>query len=275
MNESTPSTLPELHRAFLHGAHEALRADPRLVGVAIGGSYLSNTMDEHSDLDLIVVTEPDSHAAVMTERERMARSLGPLLAAFTGEHVGEPRLLICLYGPPLLHVDLKFTSMSDFASRRVEDPAVLWERDGRLTSALQEGHAVYPAPDLAWIEARFWVWIHYAAGKVARGELFEVVDFISFLRVNVLGPLCLRSSGARPSGVRRIEAYAPEFVEPLKQTVASHDVGSCLRALRACIELYRSVRVPPGGAITVAAVEPAVVEYLDAIERRCGQAKSG
>ncbi len=275
MNESTPSTLSEPHRDFLRGASEALRADPRIVGVAIGGSYLSNTMDEHSDVDLIVVTEPDAYSAVMTERDRIARSLGPLLASFTGEHVGEPRLLICLYGPPLLHVDLKFTSMSDFAPRRVEDPAVLWERDGRLTGALQEGHAVYPAPNLAWIEERFWVWIHYAAGKVARGELFEVVDFISFLRVNVLGPLCLLRSGARPAGVRRIETYAPELVEQLKQTVASHDVDSCLRALRACIELYRSVRVPPGGVITVEAVESAVVDYLDEIERRCGQARAG
>jgi hypothetical protein len=31
-----------------------------------------------------------------------------LLVGFTGEHVGEPRVLICLYGPPVLHVDLKF-----------------------------------------------------------------------------------------------------------------------------------------------------------------------
>ena len=44
----------------------------------------------------------------MGERRTIAESCGGLLAAFTGEHVGEPRLLICLYGPPLAHVNLKF-----------------------------------------------------------------------------------------------------------------------------------------------------------------------
>jgi len=58
-----------------------------------------------------------------------------LLAAFPGDHVGEPRLLICLYGPPLLHVDLKFMSTDEFL-HRVEDPMVLWDRAGALRAAL-------------------------------------------------------------------------------------------------------------------------------------------
>lgn len=53
MNDSTPSTLPDPHRAFLRGAIAVLGSDPRILGVAAGGSYLSNTMDELSDLDLI------------------------------------------------------------------------------------------------------------------------------------------------------------------------------------------------------------------------------
>ena len=103
------------------------------------------------------------------------------------------------------------------------------------------------------------------AGKIARGELFEAIDFISFLRVNVLGPLCLLRSGARPAGVRRIETDAPEFADQLRQTVPAYDADSCLRALRACIDLYRRVRVPPGGVVAVEAAERAAVDYLDDI----------
>jgi hypothetical protein len=113
------------------------------------------------------------------------------------------------------------------------------------------------------------------AGKIARGELFEAVDFISFLRVNVLGPLCLLRSGARPAGVRRIETDAPEFADQLRQTVPAYDAGSCLRALRACVDLYRKVRVPPGGTVTVEAAERAAEGYLDEIERRCGPLAMG
>src|SRR5438445_5441981 len=123
-------------------------------------------MDEFSDLDLLVATEPSDHGSVMTDRRRIADSLGPLLAAFTGEHVGESRLLICLYDAKQpLHVDLKFVALPDVAIR-VEDPSVLWEREGRLTRALEDGAAEYPMPILQWIEDRFWVWVHYAAAKI-------------------------------------------------------------------------------------------------------------
>src|SRR5262245_37178745 len=100
--------LPRLHAAFLRAALPRLHADDRILAGAAGGSVLTGAMDEYSDLDLIVALAPAAVRHVRPERQQSAATLGKLLAAFTGEHVGEPRLLICLYGPPLLHVDLKF-----------------------------------------------------------------------------------------------------------------------------------------------------------------------
>jgi hypothetical protein len=247
------------------------------VGIAAAGSFLTNSMDEFSDLDIIVVTEPSDHSRVMSDRERIAGSLGPLLTAFTGEHVGEPRLLICLYDTaPPLHVDLKFVALSDLP-KRIEDPAVLWERGGRLRETLEQGTADYPAPDNQWIEDRFWVWIHYAATKVGRGELLEVVDFLSFLRMTALGPLALVSSGARPAGVRNVERLAPQYLARLRATVAAHDSVDCVRALRASVELYRSLRFD-GPAIQLRAdAERVAMQYLfevgDLVRSRPGAAR--
>jgi predicted nucleotidyltransferase len=234
------SGVPEPHAAFLRSAVARLSEDPRLVGVAAGGSYLSRTMDEFSDLDLVITVEPNAYAAVRDDRHRIAQSLGHVLAAFTGEHVGEPRVLICLYGRPLLHVDLKFVSLPE-AGERVEDPAVLWERDGRLTAALKAGPARFPEPDLQWIEDRFWVWVHYGAAKIGRGELFEACDFLAFLRAQVLGPLSLKLR-ARPSGVRRLEQRAPSLAEEMRTTFAAHDAQSCAVALGRAAEMYRRLR---------------------------------
>lgn len=64
----------------------------------------------------------------------------PLLQGFTGEHVGEPRLLICLYGPPLLHVDLKFLSVAEL-DVRIEEPEVLFERGEAVTQRLRSTRA--------------------------------------------------------------------------------------------------------------------------------------
>lgn len=263
------AAVPPAHADFLRRAADRLREDPRLVGVAAGGSYLTRTMDEYSDLDLVVAVEPAAYRAVLDDRPRIAASLGPLLAAFSGEHVGEPRVLICLYGPPLLHVDLKFVTLPEVAER-VEDPAILWERGGRVTTALRGGEAHFPAPDLQWIEDRFWVWVHYGAGKIGRGELFEAQDMLAFLRARVLGPLALQEAGARPSGVRRLETSAPERAGEMRATLAGHTAGSCAAALRAAAEMYRALRA--GGArpalVRRQEAEAAAMTHLDDVERR-------
>jgi hypothetical protein len=261
-----PSSLPAPHRAFLTRCEAALRADARFVGLAAGGSFLTNTMDEFSDLDLVIAVEPSAYDDVLAGRKALAGTLGPLLAAFTGEHVGEPRLLICLYGDPLLHVDLKFVALQDVA-KRVEDPAVIWEREGRLSEILSCGGAAFPTPDPQWLDDRFWTWVHYLAGKIARGELFEALDGLAFLRGRVFGPLALARSGARPAGVRKIERDAPGAARRLQDAVARYDAADCVRALRACIDVYRDLRPSSVDLAASAAAEAAAVGYLDEVAR--------
>lgn len=267
------ANIPEVHASFLKRAIPLLQAEPRIVGVAAAGSFASGRMDEFSDLDLVIAVEPASMAAVAGERHRIAATLGPLVAAFTGEHVGEPRVLICLYGregdAAPLHVDLKFVSLPDIAVR-VDDPVVLWERDGRLSNALLGTAACYPMPDLQWIEERFWVWIHYAALKIGRGELFEAMDFLAFLRAQALGPLALIEAGAQPAGVRHVEAVAARRAAQLQETVAAYDSASCIGCLRAAAEMYRSLRSSVGAGRVVAneAAERTAMGYLAEIAAR-------
>jgi hypothetical protein len=268
-----PGSIPDRHRTFLSSTVDQLQRDARLVGVAVGGSFLTDSMDEFSDLDLVIAVEPGHFDSVMAERRRIAGSLGPLLAAFTGEHVGEPRLLICLYnGVSILHVDLKFLALPDVANR-VEDPSVLWERDGRFTKALEGGVATFPIPDLRWIEDRFWVWIHYVTTKIGRGEIFEVLESLSFLRSNVLGPLVLLRSGARPTGVRKLEKLAPEYVRDLRSTVAGYNAIDCIHALRGCVELYRTLRLNAVAGEFPQTAERAAMQYLSEVEKLVAQAR--
>lgn len=259
--------IPVPHASFLARVVSASKADPRFVGVAAGGSFCTRTMDAWSDLDLVLAIEDAAFDAVMRERCDFAATLGPVLSAFTGEHVGEPRLVICLYGgEPPLHVDLKFVASADIAVR-VEDPVIVWERDGRLSQAFEGTSARYAQPSLQWIEDRFWVWVHYAATKIARGEYFEVLDSLAFIRARVLGPLALESVGARPAGVRRIERAAPAFARELLDTVATADPTSCVNALAASANLYRRLRdghASPNLELRAGA-ETAAIAYLDQV----------
>lgn len=256
--------LPEAHSRFLDTIVRHVRRDDRFVGLAAGGSLLSGSVDEFSDLDLVPVVAPEHYPAVMEQRLDLTASWGRQLAGFTGEHVGEPRLVICLYEDPLLHVDFKFVTPSDLETR-IEDPLVLWERGSAVSDPIGRTERNHPMPDLRWIEDRFWVWVHYAAAKLGRGELFEVLEFLSYLRLHVLGPLALVSAGQLPRGVRRLETYVPAFADSLQATVASHDVKECGKAIRQCVRLYRELRdnLAPADLVRRTAAERASVAYLD------------
>jgi hypothetical protein len=234
---------------LLRSIVDCVRRHPDVIGLAAGGSFATNTMDEYSDLDLIVVASPSAWPAILERRRHIASTLGPRLGAFTGEHVGEPRLLIALYGPPIIHVDLKFLPPQALGER-VEDPVLVWDRNGSVGPLLAATPGRYPAPDPLWIEERFWIWVHYAATKLARGELFEVLGFLAFLRSQVLGPLALAEAGAQPNGVRRLEQRARSRADGIRATVARYDRHDVGRALLAAIETYKELRgpLPPASA---------------------------
>jgi hypothetical protein len=258
---------PPHARPLAEAVIAATRADPRIVGLTVGGSAATGTMDEFSDLDFVVVCRDEHQASLLREAPAFAADLGPLLACFTGEHVGEPRLLITLYGPPPVHVDLKFVSDRDL-DQRVEDGLVLWQRDGALDAALRRAAALWPQPDPQWIEDRFWVWIHYGAAKLGRGELFECLDMLAAVRAMVLGPLIAQARGHRAAGARRLEQIAPDLVPALEATVGDHTPHGCAAALRATADLYRQLRGDASALARHSSAEASSLDYLAQMEAR-------
>ena len=149
----------------------------------------------------------------------------------------------------------------------MEDPVVLWDREGQVQQSLAAGTAAYPPPDLQWIEDRIWVWVHYTAAKLGRGELFEALDSLGVIRKLVLGPLVLQRGGALPNGVRRVEELSRTDVSNLVATVAAYDPSSCYQALSAAVALYREHRAALAAPSLVyrSAAEAESVAYLDAV----------
>ena len=226
---------------FLNHASEVLYSDDRILAVCAAGSWITHEIDMYSDLDLVLVTN-ENISASKDEMIKIASRLGSLTAGFTGEHVGENRLLICLYENPLLHVDLKFVQIDDY-DIRVENPVIIWEKNNVVTSIYEKTIAKWPVPDYQWIEDRFWVWIHYAATKLGRGELFETIDFLSFLRTNVLGPLLHMKYNSLPRGVRKIEFIVNgKDLTRLTKTLPAYSHESIKASLFEIIALYKELR---------------------------------
>ncbi len=230
-----------MQKIFIQKAAERIKDDENVLGLAVAGSWITNEVDEYSDVDLILFTRKK----VAGDLERMAayaKGFGSLLSAFTGEHVGEPRLLICLYDDPLLHVDIKFLTPAEYSSR-IEDPVILFEREHTITHLLKSSKAKWPYPDYQWIEDRFWTWVHYATLKLGRGEDFEALDFLSFVRSAVLAPLLQIKNGNQPRALRKVETKLSKAdFDALKATVAAYDTASLFAALENSIQLYRHLR---------------------------------
>ncbi len=226
---------------FAHRVKNILEKDDNIIGLAAGGSWITDELDEFSDLDLIIITKEK-----ITDNKTLmvgyAKRFGHFLSGFTGEHVGEPRLLICLYNDPLLHVDLKFLTADELESR-VENPVFLLDKEGQLHKIVVKSKENFPYPDYQWIEDRFWVWIHYALLKIGRGEYLECLDFLSFLRMSVLGPLLHIKNNSLPRGVRKVETeLGIEDLEALKGTIPEYERLSLLNSLKNAVVLYRELR---------------------------------
>jgi predicted nucleotidyltransferase len=256
-----------IQREFAERAQEVIATDENVIGLAVAGSWLTNEMDEFSDLDLILVTQDK----ISSDKDKMlgyAKRLGDLLSGFTGEHVGEPRVLICLYDNPLLHVDIKFVTLEEFHVR-IETPTILLDKDSRLQQALENSTPKFPYPDYQWIEDRFWTWIHYALLKIGRGEYLEAYDFFGFLRMVVFGPLLHIKNENQPRGVRKVEtALQAHDLKRLFETIPSFDATGLLRSLRSSIKLYKNLRESLYGANVLLHVqaEKKVMEYFEHIE---------
>ena len=90
------SALPH-HLSFLKRIIRLTQQNEQFCGLSISGSASTNNLDKYSDLDLVLAVKPQHYEALARQRKELAASYGELLGCFTGEHVGEPKVLICLY----------------------------------------------------------------------------------------------------------------------------------------------------------------------------------
>lgn len=253
------SILPALHQSYIDRVTRAAQADLSIEALLGGGSLVHGGFDEHSDLDFVLVVADDAFDDAMRGRGMFAKGIGGLLSSFTGEHVGEPRLLICLYGPPLIHVDFKWVTPNDL-DQRIERPRIIWARDPVGVSArLARADVAWSNRTAQWFEERAWIWLHYGATKLQRGEMYEAISMLGFFREQVLGPMLARRAGAMQRGVRRIERLDDGA---LRRTLADLNAQDIARALAASQAFYLELRNDDPPAVCVPHMPEALAPYL-------------
>jgi predicted nucleotidyltransferase len=231
-----------LHRKKLEAAREFTRTMSGVVGLVVTGSVATGTADEYSDLDLKVVTADDRHAEALAQRDELVTACGVPVARFTAEHVGHPGMLIVLYDD-LVHIDFYLVRLGELAEKNGGMATwVVWARTD-LEHILSEPVESAGA-DLAWIEARMWTWVWYTHSKILRGELYEALDALQYLRSNVLFALLAESAGMKPYGSRRAEQHVGDLGPRFARTAPAFERTQVMDALQATVELYLELADP-------------------------------
>ena len=111
-----------------------------------------------------------------------------------------------------------------------------------------------------------WTWSWYIETKVLRGELYEALDGLQYVRDNVLFKLLAMRRGERPTGARRVEARIGEWSDRFADTLPVLNRESMMEALRATMTLYQLLAGPllDRFGVEVSSVARAVV--LDALD---------
>src|SRR5437879_6411063 len=91
------------HRRVLTRAFEYLEQDSRVVGVLLGGSFVSGDPDFYSDLDLYLVINDDHFTDMLAEKEKTAAAVDRMITGFVPDHLGPggDEMYIAVYGGPV------------------------------------------------------------------------------------------------------------------------------------------------------------------------------
>jgi predicted nucleotidyltransferase len=236
--------MAEIHQATIDRFTQLCQADPRVVAAFLGGSYASGTADEHSDLDLYLVTSHTAYADFFAGRMAFIRRLGdPVFAEdFNGfgfdmivfifaNHVegelalaGEDRFGHIHGGPFKVLVDKKdILSEADFPLNR---PSLREQRQ-----ALH--HLVH------W----FWRDVSLFLTALKRKRLWTAYGYLESLRLKCINLACLRLDFTMwAEGYEKLEQIVDtRELAPLQATFVPLSREAMFDAVHTLVRFYQEI----------------------------------
>jgi hypothetical protein len=218
----------------------ACEADERVVGALLVGSRAAGTADEHSDLDLHIVTRDDAHASFLEDRQAFARHLGePLLV----EGFDLPDVLFVIYADGT-ELELTVTPVGEL--RVVGPHEVLLDRTGSVAQTVASrqqstsSHDVRPADLQRRLDA-FWHDVSHFATALARGQLVWAYGQLDDLRRLCLDLACvLAEPPVEAEGYWKADASVdPQVLQELTATMRGPAREELFAAGQGVLALYR------------------------------------
>jgi hypothetical protein len=232
----------DMHLNLVKKAEICLKEDKGFLGMAIGGSWIDNKLDQFSDLDLYLIMD---NALVLSfeEKKEIQHKWGNLLTFYINGHDENVTVSLYDFAPDLLHVDCKWIYLEGF-QKRVENPSIIFEKDRLLSNCIRDFPSEgYELPNFELNEMRFWSWMHYIFSKIGRGEIIEAYGYLCEVRNCCVGPMVLHKNALTPRRMRHAEHLPEADLKLIRKSIPINcDAKNCFDATIYMIELYKYTR---------------------------------
>lgn len=243
--DNNQTKLQPNHQVVLDRFIAACRADDRIVAAFLGGSYARGAADEHSDLDIYLITTDESLDEFSNQREAFLHLLGEPLFI---ENFDMPNHVFYMFADGT-EGELGFGKESDFAHIHGGPYAVLVDKKHVLDGVVFAGQE--PASDEQIEKLRrfmygFWHDLSHFATAIGRGQLWWAGGQLEQLRRFCVNMARLQHNfkdtevGEEP--YFKIEKAMPvEILEPLQATFCPLEKEALLEAGFVILRFYREM----------------------------------
>jgi predicted nucleotidyltransferase len=208
--------------------------DERIIAAFVGGSVARGTADDHSDLDLCVVTTDDGFDDVFADRASIVRSLGrPLFLEVWGDE--HPEVFAILDDGSV--VEMFFVRQGDLPAAQVGAIIPVIDRHGVLAAVelpvrpVDRRDLVAATRDvLAW----FWHDADHLTTALARGHAWWAYGQVEALRGHCVNVVRLRAGRpSEPEPYWKLDAdLSTDPLEELRRTIVPIELPALSRAGR-------------------------------------------
>jgi hypothetical protein len=165
-------------------AVEILVGDQRVKGLYLSGSLKT---DEHSDIDLAILSTEQDRKSLENDRLKIAGQIGEIKAEAMS--AGIPHTYVVFYNPEEIKFDFNFHVLPEQPRSDKAKIDILHDPTGHLQEIAEESAKMGWVIDLEELDNRlkhFYVGIGYTVPKIARGELWEARDCVEWYRNKAL-----------------------------------------------------------------------------------------
>jgi predicted nucleotidyltransferase len=239
--DPVPKGLRDTDRAFLDRLVSRAGDDERVTALMLGGSHATGTADEHSDLDLYLITHDERFDSFRDGRHAFMHQLGD--AVFLEEHENFGFLLLLFMYSDGVRGEIALTPARDVSEVHGGPHITLLDKDGVLHGRQFPARPIN-ARDRRAIAAHMLIWFWYDRWlldvALARGTLWTAHYYLERCRQTCidLGRLRARPD-LWPSGYEKAEHVIDvATLDTLASTVVALEADAMRNAAASVTQIY-------------------------------------